>query len=413
MVRLIGAVLIGVWLFGGLVAVLGAWRKSPHPTPRPLVESTVRLAKAASMPMEVLSPEVFNLTALPIWWVDRDLRLAGANDAYARAVGHPTASGAVRDNAEISPVSRALAAEARATDRAVVGEARVTIDNERRLLQIIAIPLQSGDVAQLALDETRRHAANTDANTRARALGEVLDCFTTAVALFNPQEILYYHNAAFAEMFLLDREWLGGGPEFGVLLDAMRASGRLPEERDFSKWRAERRAWISGNQDRIDERWLLPGGEILRASFIPRGGNGPLLIVEDQTERVQLMASRDQLLAVQAVMLDHLREGVAVFGPDGKLKLFNRRFAEIVIASPNALAAAPQADKLMDHLAGLLNEPERAQGLRSLIVSATAGREASSGRITSTLGFTIEYSGVPLPDGDALLIANVVEPLLV
>lgn len=408
MLRIIGAVLIGVWLFGGLVAVLNAWRKTPQTSKASVTEPTHSVANFVSVPVQALSPDTLNLTDLPIWWLDRDLRLAGANDAYARAVAHPTADGAVRDNTEIVPGSRALAAEARATDRAIVSEERIIVSGETRVFQIIAIPLRNGEVAHLALDETARHAANMNAATHARALGEALDSLTTAIALFDSNEVLHLHNSAFAEMFALDRAWLSTGPELGVVLDAMHTAGRLPEERDFARWRAERCAWATRDVDRIDETWLLPGGQIFRVAVLSRGDAGLVMMVEDKTEYMRLIAGRDQLLAAQAAMLDHLQEGVAVFGPDGKLKLFNRRFAEIVIASPETLAAAPQAEKLMDHLARLLDEPERARGLRALIIGATAGREARSGRINSTLGFTIEYSAVPLPDGDALLIANAI-----
>lgn len=408
LLRVIGAVLIGVWLFGALVAILGMWRK-PHrvdPGEMPKASPSNATRGAPSLPVQVLTPEAFNLSSLPIWWVDSDLRLAGANEAFAQAVGYPTALGAVRANVEFAPGARALTAQARQTNRPVVGEGRVTIDGQRHLLEIIAVPLRSGEVAHVALDETRRHAAQNDAAARARALTETLDQLAVAVALFDDAGILLHHNLAFAEMFALDRAWLDTRPDLDRVLDAMRTAGRLPEERDFTRWRAERRAWITSPADRIEESWSLPTGVLLRVVVMPRSGEGPLIVVEDETERTRLAAIRDQLLTVHAATLDHLREGVAVFGPDGKLKLFNRRFAEIVMASPQTLEATPQADVLMEHLAGLLNEPERAQGLRSLIIGATAGREARSGRITSTLGYVVEYSGLPLPDGNALLIAN-------
>ena len=354
---------------------------------------------------------MFGSTQMPIWWLDRDLRLAGANDAYARLVGRSTVSSAVHEDVQIAPGARALAAEARATERAVTGEATATVDGRPQTLRTVVFPLQSGAIVGLAFEEarTRSDAFSSLANTS--ELKEALDFLTIALALFIPDGQLSLCNTAFAKMFSLDAEWLKKQPEFGILLDAMRAVGRLPEERDFTQWRAERRAWICSDKRRVDEPWLLPSGEILRVSFLPLSDGSTLLAVENQTREVNLLADRDQLLAVQAVILDHLEEGIAVFGPDGKLKLFNKRFADIVIASPETLSAAPQADKLMNHLAGLLNEPERAQGLRALILGATAGREANSGRIKSTLGFTIDYSGVPLPNGDALIIIKAIDPI--
>ena len=407
--RLFGAALLGVWLAGTVVALLALWRRRSvvvAEAPPPAIEpAPARLSRQPFAPD--LSANVFNLSPLPIWWVDRDLRLAGANDAYARAVGYPTAEGAVRADAELASGTRSLAAEARRTDRTVVGEARVVIAGERRLLEIIAIPVLGGDVVHLALDETHRHAAHTAANTRARALAEALDELPTGVALFDATSTLLQSNIAFARMFLIEPAWLEMRPDFRRVLDMMRDGGRLPETIDFAAWAAARRAWFAA-EDAIEEVWMLPGGTILRVHARPRDG-GLHLLFEDETERTRLAAEREQLLRVHTATLENLREGVAVFGPDGRLRLFNRRFAEIVVASPETLAEDMPAERLMEHIAGLLDDPAKAGDLRQLIVTATVGRTALSGRTTSRLGYVVDVAAVPLPDGNALITCTAVE----
>ena len=405
--RLFGAALLGVWLAGTVIALLALWRRSRGEAVITQPIEAVKQRPPGLLPVSDLSPNVFNLSSLPIWWVDRDLRLAGANEAYARAVGFPTADGAVRADAELATGTRGLAAEARRTDRAVVGEARVIVSGERRLLEIIAIPLRGGEVAHLALDETNRHSAHTAANARARALTEALDELSTGVALFDATTALQHCNSAFARMFALERAWLDTRPDFQRVLDAMREGSRLPETSDFARWRTERLGWF-GDDRAVEESWILPGGTILRVAARPRDG-GLKLIVDDETERTRLAGARDQLLRVHAATLEHLREGVAVFGPDGRLRLFNRRFAEIAVASPEILAEDMPAERLMDHIAGLLNDPAQAGDLRELIVRATAGRTALSGRTTSRLGYVVDVSAVPLPDGNALITCSAAE----
>ena len=350
-----------------------------------------------------LSPNVFNLSSLPIWWLDRGLRLAGANEAYARAVGHPTPESAVAANAELAPGARAIAAEARETDRAVVGEERATVDGERRLLEILAVPLQGGEVVQLALDETRRHAAYTLAAARARGLSDTLDELAVGTAWFDHTTMLKHASAPFARLFALDPAWLDTRPTFERVLDAARAASRLPEQRDFTAWRDARRAWFDApDESQFEEDWPLPGGALIHVTGKTRAG-GLLLLCEDRTRNARLVAEHDRQLAVHGAILDHLREGVAVFGPDGRLKLFNRRFAEIVVAAPEMLAADLPVERLMEHIAGLLSHPGQARDLKELIVRATAGRTAHRGRTASTLGYTIDVSAVPLPDGSALI----------
>ncbi len=406
--RLIGAALVGVWLAGTFVALLAFWRRSASAAGADLAKIARSAATEVVGRGSPLSPAVFNLSSLPIWWLGRELQLAGANDAYARAVGHPTSESAVLANAQIAPGARGLAAEARETERAVVGEERVLIDGTRHILEIIAIPLRGGEVAHLAFDETRRHAAQTAAAERARGLADLLDELAVATAWFDASTALRHASAPFARMFALDPDWLGTRPPFERVLDQMRAAGRLPEERDFAAWRASYRAWFETADTRFQASWTLPGGALIQVTGKPRDG-GLLLVCEDYTERAQLVAARDGLLAVQAATLDQLREGVAVFGADGRLKSANRRFAEILKIEPDMLTSGLPAERLIDHIAGLLDQPERAKGLRDLIMHATVGRGAHRGQARSRLGYVIDFYAAPLPDGNALLTLSATE----
>lgn len=401
--RLIAAVLVAVWIGATLVALLGGRRRGGAPPDADVALPPEFPGPRAVTPLVDLSPAVFNLSSLPIWWVDRDLRLAGANDAFARAVGYPTAAGAVRANADLATGTRRLAAQARAADRAFVGEERVLIAGERRLLEVIAIPLSGGEVLHFALDETQRHAAYTAANARARALADMLDSLDTATALFDAGGALDHYNRVFAEIFAQDGAWLATRPDFDRVLDALRAAQRLPEVSDFAAWRTERRGWFDTPEiDAHAEDWMLPGGTLIHVIAQPHDG-GLLMLFEDRTERARLTASHDRLCGKSAAVLDNLSEGVAIFGPDGRLKLHNRRFAEIVVAPPDLLVADLPAERLIAHIADYLDEPARAQDLRAMILSATAGRVARGGSVMSTLGYVVEFAATPLPDGDALL----------
>ncbi|MFN3287210.1 MAG: PAS-domain containing protein, partial [Sphingomonadaceae bacterium] len=230
------------------------------------------------------------------------------------------------------------------------------------------------------------------------------------VALFDPSRALLLHNAAFAELFQLDPDTLAARPDFDRLLDAMRASGRLPESPNFPAWREERRTWFARVGRPVEEDWSLPTGEVIRVRAEATSDGCLTLVFEDLTERVLLAGTRQSLLAVHQATLDHLTDGVAVFGPDGQIKLFNRRFTEIVLIDPADLAANLTTDALSEHVARLLRGPVRAQGLRDLIMSATGGRAGRSGRLASVLGYVLDYRSVPLPDGNALFTLTDVTP---
>ena len=72
--------------------------------------------------------------------------------------------------------------------------------------------------------------------------------------------------------------------------------------------------------------WHLPNGQTLRviASAHPQGG--ATWVFENLTEQVNLETRYNTLVQVQGETIDHLSEGVAVFGPDGRIQLSNPAF---------------------------------------------------------------------------------------
>lgn len=346
----------------------------------------------------------------PFWRFSADLTLSAVNASYARLAGVASPAEAVDRQSELFPGQRGHAADVRATRRFGIVEAVGTGLIEGRPYDLVHVPLDGGEVLGFALDRSDREAAHSASRLRGQLAERALHAVPLGVALFDPSRALLFHNRAFGEFFQLDADVLASRPHFDRLLDAMRAVGRLPESPDFPAWRNARRKWFTCTAHPNEEDWTLPGGESMRIHTEATNDGCLIMVVEDLTERVLLAGTRQSLLAVHQTTLDHLTDGVAVFGPDGQIKLFNRRFCEIVLMDPAELAATPTADALMAHVARLLREPARAMGLRDLIMSATGGRAGRSGRLSSVLGFVLDYRSVPLPDGNALFTLTDVTP---
>lgn len=346
----------------------------------------------------------------PFWRFDADLKLVSVNATYARMAGTASPGEAVERGIELFVGQRTHAADVRAARRFGISETVVANDAGNRSFDLVQLPLDGGEVLGFALDRSDREAARSVARLRGQLAEQAMAALPLGVAVFDPSRALILHNAAFAQLFQLDPDILGARPDFDRLLDAMRASGRLPESPNFPAWREERRAWFACVGRPVEEDWSLPTGEVVRVRAEATSDGCLTLVFEDLTERVLLAGTRQSLLAVHQATLDHLTDGVAVFGPDGQIKLFNRRFTEIVLMDPADLVANPTADALMEHVARLLREPARAQGLRDLIMSATGGRAGRSGRLASVLGFVLDYRSVPLPDGNALFTLTDVTP---
>lgn len=346
---------------------------------------------------------------VPMWHRGPDLRLTLVNRAYVDAVDAEDAEDAVTRGVELVEGGRGIgpiAAAAAARDAGEVRERIVPaiIGGARRAMRIVDVPLGQAGVAGYAIDTDDLERARADFRRFVETQRDTLDRLSAGVAQFDADHTLSFSNLPFQRMFALRPEWLADRPEFDRVLDRLREAGRIPEARDFPQWKREKRDWFTNPAGAAEESWLLPDGKHLRVVAQPLPDAGLLVIFEDRTEQVQLLRARDTLIRVREATFDNLFEAVGTFSADGRLNLWNARFRDVWNLEEDFLAASPRIDALADAAAPLIAGAEGATVIREAVRAATMERQARTGRISLTNGRHFEYSGVPLPDGNALLI---------
>lgn len=343
----------------------------------------------------------------PMWHRGPDLKLAMVNGAYVRAVDGEDAGAVIRAGIELIDDADGLGPEAAAAQvrdgrEAVYRNVPATVSGERRMMQVVEVPLGPGGVAGYAIDVEDQEQARVDLNRFVRAQRDMLDRLSAGVAQFGRDRSLIFFNQPFARLFSLTPEFLGDRPEFDRVIDAMRDAGNLPEVRDFPDWKEEHRQWFTSGQAAEEEDWLLPHGKHLRVVAQPLPDGGLLTIFEDRTEQIQLASARDTLLRVRTATFDNLFEAVGVFASDGRLNLWNNRFTELWGLEEEQLAGHPRVDALTPLLAPKLRRASHAGLVRELVRSATVERKQRTGRVSLVDGREFEFAAVPLPDGNAL-----------
>ena len=352
---------------------------------------------------------------IPMWFRGNDRKLLLVNAAYVAAVGARSADAVVEAQTELVEVVAGKSAadfafEARRrkepVERVVAATVVTPKGNQRRSLRVTDLALggaeNMGGVAGYAVDiEDLEEQARAFAAFRA-AQRDMLDTLSAGIAQFDGSGRLTFANRPFVRAFALDAAWVQEGPAFERLLDRMRDASKVPEVRDFTEWRAERRSWFTADAA-TEEAWLLPDGTHLRIVAQPLPDGGLLLIAEDRTEQLQLAATRDTLLRTRAATFDKLFESLAVFAPDGRLQIWNRRFASDWGLDDAFLDQHPKADELLKRIGARLKRPAQAQSVGSVIRAATLERRESGGRVALADGRFLEFAGVPLPDGNGML----------
>jgi signal transduction histidine kinase len=344
---------------------------------------------------------------LPMWFRGPDMALRLVNSAYVKAVGAASAADVVAAGTElIEPIEGVSAAKIaqQVFNRRLAIERVVsaTIGGQRRSIRVSDLPLGEDGVAGYAVDTEEMEELQRQFRRFRDAQREMLDTLSAGIAQFDEKRNLVFANQPFLRIFGVPQAWVVDTPPFDRVLDRMRDSARLPEVRDFPEWRRERQGWFLAREPK-EEPWHLSDGTHLRVVGQPMPDGGLLMIFEDRTEQLQLSATRDTLLRTRTATFDNLFESLAVFGPDGRLQLWNRRFASELGLEEEFLATHPRADALLSRIAKLLKRPAQVTTIGQVIQSASLERKQQSGRILLADGRSFAIAGVPLPDGNGLL----------
>jgi signal transduction histidine kinase len=387
---------------GDRSAVLLWWLDITH-----VQQSKIRLEEEVAN----LRKTVDGLSALieaapfPMWHRGPDLRLGLVNGAYVRATEASDSTEVIGRGLELldgnTPSPRASAAQARDRQQVVVRNAPAIVGGERRMMRVVDVPIGEAGVAGYASDIQELEDARADLALFVDAQRDMFDRLSAGVAQFAADQSLTFYNRQFLRLFGLEAEWLVDRPEFDRVLERMRDTRRVPESRDFPRWKAEHRQWFSITEP-VEESWLLPGGTHLRVVGQPLPDRGLLLICEDRTEHLQLASARDTLVRVRAATFDSLFEAIGVFGADGRLNLSNARFRDVLDLQGDELAQNPRVDALVRAIAPRLSEPSCAGLILDVVRTATIDRRNRAGRISFLDGRHFDFAAVPLPDGNAL-----------
>ena len=101
--------------------------------------------------------------------------------------------------------------------------------------------------------------------------------------------------------------------------------------------------------------------------------------------------------------LDSLKEGVAVFATDGRLKLFNSAFLAVWKLSRNTVEQGPHIDEVVHQMQVLFADDGIWQALKESITAITYERSPMSGQMVRPDSSVIDYATTPLPDGGTLV----------
>jgi signal transduction histidine kinase len=280
------------------------------------------------------------------------------------------------------------------------------------MLEITDVP-SAGGAAALAVDRTELEDMRNALARQMEAHARTLDQLATGVAIFDRSKRLVFHNAGYRQLWSLNAEFLEQRPTDSEILDRLRVERRLPEQVDFRAWKASLMDAYQSTET-SEQVWYLPDRRTLRVVFTPNSQGGLTYLFDDVTDSYRLQTQYRSLVTVQGETLDTLREGVAVFGTDGRLKLANVAFARLwaldaaelktaLEAAEQDRSKAPHVDHIAARCRGVCRDEDIWVALRSVVAGLHDARTGFERRIWREDDSVLDCATAPLPDGSTLV----------
>ncbi|TPI30661.1 PAS domain-containing protein [Mesorhizobium sp. B3-2-1] len=338
---------------------------------------------------------------MPAWLRDEHGRLKWVNRAYADAVEAESAEAAVRDAKEfLGGQARDAIATQHKTHPVFEQSLSTVIEGDRRVFAVTDFAGADGS-AGLACDTSAIEAIRGEYERTVRSHADTLDQLNTAVAIFDTDEKLRFFNQAFQKLWGLDPGFLHSAPDNALLLDRLRSEGKIAEQPEWRRWKEG----LLGAYRAVESQehwWHLPDGKTIRVVANPQPKGGVTWVFENLTEKMDLESRYRTAVRVQGETLDNLAEGVAVFGPDGRLRLSNPAFATLwgldrEAAKPNVHVSAIR--ELSDRRAVESPWP----GFVAAITGFDDERRDRHGQTELNNGTVLRYAVIPLPNGQVMM----------
>lgn len=337
---------------------------------------------------------------MPFWVREGDGRLRWVNQAYAKAVEAPSTQGVLAEAKEfLGTQARETIAEEHRKSPVYVGKLSTVVEGDRRQFAVTDYAGTNGS-AGIATDMSGTEAIRVEYERTLRSHTDTLDQLTTAVATFDENMRLRFFNQAFAKLWDLDAGYLESAPDNALFLDRLRTEGRIPEQPEWRRWKDNLLASYRAVEPQ-EHWWHLPDNRTLRVVANPQAKGGVTWVFENVTERMDLESRYNTALRVQGETLDNLAEGVAVFGPDGRGKLFNPAFA--TLWKLDALEPGTHIATLRAHCDALVAGSSPWSGFVASVTGYDEERRDRNGQCELRDGTALRFAVIHLPNGQVMM----------
>lgn len=352
--------------------------------------------------------EILDELPIPIWKRDKNLKIVYCNRNYADSLDISTDK-VLANNIPLVPGNlfgqgHSLAENAKKCNRNQSISQSVVVKGVRKKL-CVHENHAAANLIGFATDMTMEENLANDLDKVITANYDVLENLSTAIAIFGENTKIMFFNSAYQKLMKFESMWLHSKPTYGEILDECRNNRQLPEHADFQSFKKSQLALFTSVMAPSQELMHLPNGKTLRVLVAPYPLGGLLMMYEDVTDSLVLQRKNNTLLAVQKETIDHLHEGVIVYGSDNRFKIVNDSILKIwnVKDKTPADMKGIHLSEMLEYIKDMIDYGSDWSEFRENTISNFTDRIAKTGKMVRKDNSVVMFSYIPLPDGAHML----------
>jgi signal transduction histidine kinase len=344
------------------------------------------------------------IDSLPIfvWARNKDLKIQYCNKRYADVL-ETTKQAVIEGNMKL-PITTpqawpSIEQLALSSLKPQASRKHVIINGSRRFLEFTELPTKIG----YAIDISEEERITKEYDIYRKQMIEVFNHISVPIATFDVNTNLVFANNVMLRLFDFDESYLASTPNISEILDDLMDKRKIMEMDDFSTFKQK----ISGYfRDIVSPYYTFmhtPDGRALNVIISPNYGGGLTFVFEDTTEKINMEREYKSLAIVQKETLDHLYEGIVVFGSDNRLKMTNPAINKLWDKTEEKRRDGIHIKDFFMDSADLFKKSEDAKSWIAEVINMSSSRIENLGSFKFKSGKIIEYVYVPLPGGLNLL----------
>lgn len=346
--------------------------------------------------------DILNNTSIPIWARNNNNQVVYHNNEYQKLV-NITNDSSDKSIPELTKSSTSIAKKARALQN-YEEDKYIFAKNERKLFSIREKLFRDDYLLGIALDQSEKEKIKDELKQYSDVQNNFLESSSSAVAIYMADQKIKYFNQAFINLWGLDEKWLFTNPTYGEILEELRQRRKLPEQANFLDYKKGHLKLFTQLPETHNEFMYLPDGKVLRMIVIPFAIGGLLFAFEDMTSHLVLERSFNSLNAVQKAMLNNLSEAIAVFGQDGRLKVYNPAYLKLLDMETEYADSSPHISDIIESKKHLFQvRDSNWTNIKNDLISVLYEREFQRIILKMNNGIIIHRTVAPLPDGATLI----------